>query len=112
MRSTLARPCGTRTPSQAWSRCMLPLPSLAGKPAAGNAKGPARCVGPLAGTLRLGPRDVCVLGFGQEQQTDDEAHGCYHGGVPQARIDVSRSRNDGEHGGWQKTAEPAVANVI
>ena len=32
--------------------------------------------------------------------------------VPQARIDVAGRRHDGEHGGRQEAAEPAVADVI
>ena len=56
-------------------------------------------------------RNVAILGLGQEDQRDHEAHCGNRDRIPQARIDIPRGRHDGEHGGRQEAAEPAVADV-
>ncbi len=63
-------------------------------------------------SIDLDVRDVAILGLGQEDQPDDQAHRGDNNRVPEARIDVAGCGDDGEDGRRQEAAEPAVADMI
>ena len=56
--------------------------------------------------------DVDVLGFRQEEEADDQAHGREDDRIPEAGVDIAGRGHDRERGGGQEAAEPAVADMI
>ena len=56
--------------------------------------------------------DIPILGLRQENQANVEAHRRDYDRVPEAGVDVARRCNNGEHGGWQEPAEPAVTDMV
>ena len=62
--------------------------------------------------LRPSASDVDVLGFGQEQEPDNKAHGGHYHRIPKARVDIAGSGDNGKHGRWQEASEPAVTDMV
>ena len=67
---------------------------------------------PLSSLVVSDFRDIAILGLGQEDQRDDEAHRRNADRIPEARVDIAGRRHDGEHRRRQEAAEPAIADVI
>ena len=58
------------------------------------------------------PKDVPLIGFGNEDQTDDEGHQRHHDRIPEPEIDVAGLSHHCEGRRGQKAAEPTVADVV
>ena len=103
-RGLWARPAGTGY--QHWAALAIFLCAKRKGPAGA---GPSQCLS-LVGLLDF--VNVAVLRLRNEEQTDHESAERDDDRIPKTEVNIAGLGHHGEGRGWQKTAEPAVTNVV